>query len=437
MRRLFASLVIVLWLAGPASAVTYFIGPTSCNDSNAGTNPAAPWCTLTKIKNFAVAASPGFVSGDIINVAPGTYTDKFTNPFGVLIGGSGTFGGASGNPVTLQCTGVAGSCIVDAIEDGVRSPRVEGSAGADGVCTNSPYPNQACRRHGMYLLNLAWWVIDGFTIRDAFGTGVFWDNADNIVWRNNTVEWNGWASDLPTGHSGMYIKENCATPIIRNNLHWHNGTKRQSVRGHGIYWQATGGGEFINNVMAFNQGWGLQVTPLSGFPVDGVKIFNNTMVFNGSVGTAPSGPAGVEQGAGMNFSSAGGTGLAQNNLVRNNIFAHNRLHAIRLFEASGTGNIVDNNVSFANPSADVSPNDGSGGTMSLSPVNWRRGNPNLINPAGGDFRVGAGSSAINIGTTLTEAATDAAGERRPQGAAYDIGAFEYRRSPLRNLIIGE
>jgi hypothetical protein len=46
-------------------------------------------------------------------------------------------------------------------------------------------------------------------------------------------------------------------------------------------------------------------------------------------------------------------------------------------------------------------------------------------PQNGDFRLQEGSSAINAGTNLPEVISDCAGTARPQGTAWDIGAYEY------------
>lgn len=47
------------------------------------------------------------------------------------------------------------------------------------------------------------------------------------------------------------------------------------------------------------------------------------------------------------------------------------------------------------------------------------------NPAAGDFRLKAGAALIDVGTTISGLTTDIIGTTRPQGSAYDIGAFEY------------
>jgi len=52
----------------------------------------------------------------------------------------------------------------------------------------------------------------------------------------------------------------------------------------------------------------------------------------------------------------------------------------------------------------------------------------LGNPGGGDFHLILGSPAIGKGTDLsaTGFATDISGNPRPQGDAWDIGAYEFR-----------
>ena len=49
----------------------------------------------------------------------------------------------------------------------------------------------------------------------------------------------------------------------------------------------------------------------------------------------------------------------------------------------------------------------------------------FVNPAGNDYRLAAGSPAIDAGTNLSpDVVADIVGTTRPQRAAYDIGAYE-------------
>jgi hypothetical protein len=43
----------------------------------------------------------------------------------------------------------------------------------------------------------------------------------------------------------------------------------------------------------------------------------------------------------------------------------------------------------------------------------------------GDYHVQTGSPAIDAGTSSNAPSTDFAGNTRPQGGGYDIGAYEY------------
>ena len=62
----------------------------------------------------------------------------------------------------------------------------------------------------------------------------------------------------------------------------------------------------------------------------------------------------------------------------------------------------------------------------------------FINAAGHDYELSATSPAADRGVTITEVATDRVGTSRPQGTAYDVGAYERsgrRPSPPINLRI--
>ncbi len=55
-----------------------------------------------------------------------------------------------------------------------------------------------------------------------------------------------------------------------------------------------------------------------------------------------------------------------------------------------------------------------------------RGNPRFVNAAKGDFRLKAGSPAIDAGVKVPGIEKDLEGAARPQGKGYDLGAYEYR-----------
>ena len=86
------------------------------------------------------------------------------------------------------------------------------------------------------------------------------------------------------------------------------------------------------------------------------------------------------------------------------------------------GNAIRNNIAYLNDT-----NMSATGSNTLT-TNLVGTNPIFVNAAGNDFQLQSNSPAINAGITLADIVTDYAGVTRPQGAAYDIGAYEYNAS---------
>lgn len=63
---------------------------------------------------------------------------------------------------------------------------------------------------------------------------------------------------------------------------------------------------------------------------------------------------------------------------------------------------------------------------SRSSTNMTIGDGAFVNARGGDYRLVAGAPAIDRGATLSSVRVDRAGVTRPQGPAYDVGAYEFR-----------
>jgi hypothetical protein len=156
-----------------------------------------------------------------------------------------------------------------------------------------------------------------------------------------------------------------------------------------------------NNVIAgAKNGFGLQLYPSS----DRVVIANNTIVLNRS-----------------GFVLGGeGSATTRNARVVNNIIAFNREYGVTVDwgDSRGTGDIVANNVVFGN---DENLDRSAGGIV------WS-GNvirdPLFVDLSKRDFRLRAGSPAIDRALARYSPATDFDGRRRPQGARSDLGAFE-------------
>ena len=111
----------------------------------------------------------------------------------------------------------------------------------------------------------------------------------------------------------------------------------------------------------------------------------------------------------------GATGLK----IYNNTVYNNSDYGIRV-GGGHTGTLVRNNISYLNA---VNYSDAGSGTVANN--NLIGVDPGFVNAAAANFHLASSTSAAaNTGTTLTDVPTDADGVSRPQGAAYDIGAFE-------------
>ena len=88
-------------------------------------------------------------------------------------------------------------------------------------------------------------------------------------------------------------------------------------------------------------------------------------------------------------------------------------------QPSVVGASVINNISYGNASTQISDS-GSGTILSKNLTS----DPRFMNPAASDFKLQSGSPAIDAGNVLSEVTTDIRLVTRPQGASYDLGAYE-------------
>lgn len=117
-------------------------------------------------------------------------------------------------------------------------------------------------------------------------------------------------------------------------------------------------------------------------------------------------------------------GTMQNCTIYGNVSPGDASGVAGLHMTNGT---AENNIIYGNGGVRVT-----GGTFNnnLTDADAGRGTGNIIgdpafvDAANGDFRLGVGSMARDAGKTIAAVTNDFAGVARPQGAAYDIGAYE-------------
>jgi parallel beta-helix repeat protein len=199
------------------------------------------------------------------------------------------------------------------------------------------------------------------------------------VYRNNE-----WGVHV---YNGLYPSEASDGNMIRNSRIHDNGgfahNVADSLRGKGMLLGSGSGNTAYNNLVYNNYETGIQVGDHA----------SNTVVSNNTV---------------------------YRNAISSAIVSGGWINGIYVMGDS-TNAIIQNNTTYGN-GVDAIANLGSGTTLRNNLIGT---NPMFVNPNTGDFRLQTGSPAIDAGTTVASVTSDISGVPRPQGGAYDIGAYEY------------
>ena len=210
---------------------------------------------------------------------------------------------------------------------------------------------------------------------------------------------------------GMYIGGD--DQIIRGNI-------IHAAYGYGIHlYSATGPKRNLieNNILYrngrsdFSKGWDWR-----GCKENGCSYGDGIIVWGGSDNI-------IRNNISYDNRLAGITVYSQNSLVVNNTCYNNKGsggESPGIGVAENKNSIVRNNISYQN----------SGGDYNIGPGNTQDHNlfsmdPKFMDAANGDFRLQAGSPAIDAGIAISGFATDRDGASRPQGSGWDIGAYEF------------
>ena len=332
-------------------------------DVNPGTS-LAPLRTIGRAYSLAVA-------GATINVAPGVYTD-YTSGWGLRLGASGI----AASPIVLKS-------------------QVRGGAIIDG--------RNAADRHMAIYLDGSYNIVDGFQITGGPDGGVaIYGNGNQII--NNEIHHNGNPANASTyGQDGVYSDKNTRDTVYRANYIHDNGRAGSNLD-HGFY--LCGDNEVvINNVSLRNSAYGLQVAGYS--TVSNMRVYNNVLAFNGKGGMI------LWQ-------------LISAVEIKNNIIYRNTGYGMDSWDAHGSGVVVDHNIVFGNGSGNYNF------TAAASDYTYTLGSTISTEPlfadatsAAFDPHLKTGSPAIDAGLALSQVMQDIEGTTRPQGPAWDIGAYEY------------
>ena len=388
----------VLILVGPITAqgATYYVATTG-NDSNPG--------TLTQpFKSFAQGVSK-LQPGDTLYIRGGLYTEQIDlqrpNKSGTANGWI-TIAGYPGEIVTIR--------FADTSSIGYGPIKARGNRGyfifenliLDGSTSSDTGRSGWAIRDGNHHF-----ILRNLEIKNFKNVSAVYVSANDVTIQNCKLH--DQVSTLKT--SGTY----------HYGVYFHDG-KNGVIEGCDVY-NNTGGGLQIypgpingviirNNKIHDNNTWttihvgGVVVMAGSVQTITNVSLYNNLIYNNGSSPTAGSAP-------GLRIS---GSSLSQTTFWNNTVYNNNGYGVM----VSSRDTIIQNNIVFGNVKGEII--DGSGSSCILD--HNLTSDPKFIKAEAFDFRLQGHSPAIDQGVGLRQVTTDFLTIRRPQGAAYDIGAIE-------------
>jgi hypothetical protein len=374
-----------------AHAATYYVAMTG-NNTNPGTS-ALPWRTVAYAVNTMVA-------GDTTYVMDGTYNEGL-----IWFKRSGT------QAAPIKLLNYPGDSPIIHCIDPAQQHRIN-FANASG-----------------HWLPIGWITVEGFEIRNC-KVGFRYFNLHDSTFRRNWIHDNQ-SQGIVGGGTRILIDRN----VINHNGHFAKCAINRPTcnQDHGIYGNGTAW-TVTNNLIYDNLAYGIQLNGTARYdsanhsgPEFALSanwiIANNTMAYNAN-------RAGI-----VVWGSS-----CQNIRIENNIFHENSVNltasdvqGIDFASMTSTGITIKNNLAFAS---------GSGGMKFLGPGanEWvhytqsgnlvNKDNPRFVNapatlPALPNFALTEGSPAIDKGLPLAMTKVAFDGTTRPQGRAYDIGAYEY------------
>lgn len=419
---LLATFSVGFFAATSAHAATYYVA-TNGSDSAAGSQ-ASPFKTVQKAVGMVRA-------GDTVIIKPGRHPAFALNNINGAAGAPITFFGEPGAIIDRNLGGGNGLRNIEFY--GGSYITIDGLELTDSDPMPGPLPPPGVKGNDSCVANrVSYGGRQGIKINKKDGR-----HAHHLIFKN-----------LHAYHLGNTAILGLADDVQVLHNHFHDlGDKRRYRQAYGVYLK--GARWLIRGNRIYNaNGNGIRTgnDPREGGPVHNLlldSIIENNIVYNnGGLFSHPSGPTGCRykdggdgivvwhgsgniirnniiydhQGSGIRI----GEDFALNNkpnLVYNNTVYKNRKDGIGC-ERTGTKTIVKNNISYLSGKADINGNC----TNQLS--NNLTTDPKFVNAGSGDFGIQAGSPAIDKGMTLAEVKDDFTGKKRPEGAAYDIGAFE-------------
>jgi hypothetical protein len=392
----------VLILLGPITAqgATYYVATTG-NDSNPG--------ALTQpFKSFKKGVSL-LQPGDTLYIRGGLYTEQIDLQVPNKTGTPGyyiTIAGYPGETVTIR--------FADTSSIGYGPIKARGNRGyfifenliLDGSASLDTGRSGWAIRDGNHHF-----ILRNLEIKNFKNVSAVYISANDVTIQNCKLH--DQVSTLKTSgtyHYGVYFHDGVNGVIEGCDVYNNTGGGLQ------IYPGPIKGVIIRNNKIHDNNTWttihigGVVVMTDNVQTITNVSLYNNLIYNNGSSPTA-----GNAHGL-----KIGGSGLSQTTFWNNTVYNNNGYGVM----VSSTDAIIQNNIVFGNAKGEII--DGSGSNCILD--HNLTTDPKFIKAEAYDFRLQRNSPAIDQGIVLRQITTDFLTIRRPQGATYDIGAYEAAES---------
>lgn len=404
-------------LAGPGH--TYYVDQSGCSDLFPG-SASQPWCTLGHASNV-------LVPGDTVVVRPGTYSESVTPPSGSATayityqGLPGAILNGNGTAVNGQAFNIGSQSylIIMGFEvTNYKNPRPAGNS-VDIYGT----------AHDIELSNL--------TVHDNWNGIIMSDNANQITINDCLVYNSRYGVGFENTVNNVFISR----VTSHSNSETYIGPVSSYVNGDGFSDDAGTADIFIQDGVAYNNSDG-------GFDFKAATFeCKNCIAHDNRYGFRIWGPGpytlinSLGYGNGMTPLQTQSTGTTY---LYNSTFVSHSGDEGYVMEGPGQSLVMRNCILYGYTTQVVS----GGGFASLDEdynlyfsnqgaIGYSVGphsvvlDPKFVNAAGNDYHLQSTSPAIDAGVALAFIPDDLDDNLRPQGPAYDIGAYEFTGTALQ------
>lgn len=412
---MFKKLLICAFLlvnANPLFATTFYVATTG-NDSRSCSTAQ----TITTPKLTIVSGASCLSAGDTLLVRAGTYNESILNSQSATEIAGGTSWGNKvriaaypSETVWMKPTGGGISAVIWLVTD--TSKYIE----FDGINLDASA-----------ILDLAGLVTGGIDVATQMAHHIRIQNAEIIRASSSPGCTSGGCPETDAVLFGAHEVESTIGSNEAINLNIHGGA---SAFGYGIY--LSGPNNLVDGCSIHDtSSAGVHIYNGGGDSADN-NIVRNTRIYNIST---------VGQDRGWGILVGGDNNKLYNNIIYNLTFPFSSTSAaIYVYSASGT--LIANNTVTGNSMPGLLINGGQPGTTLQNNISYLNSGGNYTDGGSGtihdhnleginplfvgmnNFRLQVGSPGIDTGVVVSAVTTDISGITRPQGTAFDIGAYE-------------